>query len=307
MTVYAYRRPSGARNSPGDFEHQQEAIRAICKLQNLTISNGCWKEEVGPETEIATAYLLGEGGAKSGDVVVFATPSVLHPNPIRALDIASQLVGKGVRLVVASGPGGNLDLAGLRANLQPLEAQQKIIEDLKAQLAEAEQEHQKDFAEYQKALEAQTMKLLKDRGVTLAQLLKPSASLDTGESDIQRPDEGKRLRSLREGLGFSGEFAGKLLDPPIDKSAVSKIEAFGSGAARYEDYRSALLIEQGLKHAREIKRSQGIADAVKRPQKAEQVIKKAVADASAGVWQPEVEVDAKSVALARQRNLEERI
>ena len=102
------------------------------------------------------------------------------------IDIASQFLGKGVRLICANAPGGQLPLETIRASLEPLTALENEVEHLKAILAARDADHAKEFEEYQASLEAQMLDHLATRGITLGALLRPNTK--PGDNDaVKRP------------------------------------------------------------------------------------------------------------------------
>jgi hypothetical protein len=222
--VYVYRRGGSGQHA---LDEQAKACKMIATLKGLTITD--WKDEtVG---SLMIEHL--QNSMSDGSTLIFADPSTLHPRPSEGIKIASALLAKNVNLICASGPGGQYDLYGLRANLEPILALEKQVEDLKAELLAKDAEHQADFDAFQKALEKQMLEMLNKRGVTIAQLLRPAA-IDTS-SLVPRPDEGKKLRALRESLKFTQADVAAMLFPPADKNVVSRAETIGSAEARYED------------------------------------------------------------------------
>ncbi|MDR6634215.1 hypothetical protein J2X72_003015 [Phyllobacterium sp. 1468] len=243
--VYVYRRGGSGQHA---LDEQAKACKMIATLKGLTITD--WKDET-----VGTLMIEHlQNSMSDGSTLIFADPSTLHPRPSEGIKIASALLAKNVNLVCASGPGGQYDIYGLRANLQPIQSLEKQVFDLQAELLAQRAEFDADFETFSKALEAQMVKILNDRGIGITQLLRPANLEATGL--VANPFEGKKLRALRQSLGFTQSEVAALLDPPVDKSVVSKAEAAGSGESRYEDVLMALQVE-------EIRRSQAVKKALR--------------------------------------------
>ena len=252
MATYIYTRAETAHQT----DQQVKSCKAILSLHGLKADDGGIKQEIGHAAGSTVIDYLVEH-LKMGDTLAVSKPSVIHPDPLRLIEIAGRLYGKGINLLVADQPSGRLDLNVLRSLLEPLQAQKNRIEQLQDQLQQIELEHQKEFAEYQRGLEAQISAYLAARGITLAHLLKPAGPIE-GTSPVARPDQGRRVRELREQLHLSQTEAGALVDPALDKSAVSRIETQGSGAPRYADLSGALEVEVILKDIDAKKRAKGL-------------------------------------------------
>jgi transcriptional regulator with XRE-family HTH domain len=252
MSVYIYTRADSSHQT----DQQASACKAILNLHGLAVSKGGYRQEIGfANGDEVISRLIAHG---KGDTIAVASPSRLHPNPLRLIELASQALANGVNLLVADQPSGRLDLNLLRSLTEPLTAQQNRIEALQKELQEKDAEHQREYVEFQNALEAQVASYLAARGVTLAHLLKPQGPIE-GTSPVARPDEGRRVRELREQLHLSQTEAGALVNgPALDKSAVSRIETQGSGAPRYADLSSALEVEAILKSHEAKQRAKGI-------------------------------------------------
>lgn len=252
MSVFIYTRAETAHQT----ENQVKSAKAILALHGLKVDDGGIKQEIGHAAgSTVIEYLVDH--CKAGDTVAVTKPSVLYPEPLRLIEIAGQLYGKGINLLVADQPGGRLDLNVLRSIVEPLKAQQAKIDKLQDQLQQIELEHQKEFDEYQRGLEKQISAYLAARGITLSHLLRPAGPIE-GTSPVPRPDQGRRIRELREQLHLSQTDAGKLVDPPMDKSAVSRCETVGGAAPRYDDLSAAIEVEAILKSHEAKQKARGI-------------------------------------------------
>lgn len=252
MATYIYTRAETAHQT----DQQVKSCKAILSLHGLKADDGGIKQEIGHAAGSTVIDFLVDH-CRAGDTVAVTKPSVLYPEPLRLIEIAGQLYGKGINLLVADQPGGRLDLNVLRSIVEPLKAQQAKIDKLQDQLQQIELEHEKEFDEYQKGLEKQISAYLAARGITLSHLLRPAGPIE-GTSPVPRPDQGRRVRELREQLHLSQTEAGKLVDPVLDKSAVSRIETQGGGAPGYADLSSALEVEAILKSHEAKQRAKGI-------------------------------------------------
>lgn len=251
--VYGYLRSKGDKL---DIDAQTASIKLVLQLNGYAVGTGNWKSEVtyNGDTVIRDHLLK---NAKPGDVIAVAKPSCIHPEPLQLIDIASQFMAKGAVLLVASAPGGHLDLQVLRSLSEPLFAMQSRIDDLTRELQEQAAEHAAEFSQFQTALETQIASYLQERGVTLAHLLKPKGDIEGG-SPVARPDEGRKVRDLREKLHLSQSEAGALVEPSLDKAAVSRCESLGSAAPRYSEYSVALDVEYVLKNEEAKQRARGV-------------------------------------------------
>lgn len=251
MSTTAYSRQGGDHSNHA-LVQERSAMKMVATLLGLNIET--FVEEV-PGTDIAIKQLLSTSGP--GTTIVIATPSALSAKPNFMIDLASQFLAKGVRLVVADQPSHRFDIEGLRANLAPLNALQAKVEELEARLQEQEIEHNKEFSDYQAVLEKTLMDGLAARGVSLSHLLRPTSQIDTA-SVAPRPDQGRELKKWRDELGYSQDFAGQLVSPPLPKSAISKLEANGSSEPRYGEYQAELQVAYILKQTERKKLAQGI-------------------------------------------------
>lgn len=254
--IYGYIRSKGGMNDKIDTDGQTASIKMILQLHGHVVGAGNWKREVTYNGDtVIKDFLL--KNAKPGDVIAVAKPSCIHPDPSQLIEIAGQFLAKGINLLVADQPAGKLDLQVLRSLSEPLSAMQAHIDALQKELQEKAAEHQKEFSTFQKGLEKQVGKYLADRGITLAHLLKPERNIEGG-SPVPRPEQGSKVRELREKLHLNQSEAGALVTPPLDKAAVSRIESQGSGAPRYSDLSVALDIEYVLKNEEAKQRARGV-------------------------------------------------
>lgn len=262
-SVIAYRRPDGRGANNHSMQEMAETIRLIAKLQGLSISTSGWHDEQSADSTNTIDHLV--NATKPGDTIIIPSITAFSHMPSKAIEIASKFIAKGVRIVAADAPGGNLDLQGLRANLIPMAVLERKVEELQAELAAKDAEHEAEFDQFQAALEAKTIEFLGSRGITLTHLLRTTGDL-SNTSIVARPFEGKQLKQAREALGYTQAEIAAMLDPPVDKSVISKIEAEGSAHLRYEDYKTELMVaeilaEQAAKTSRQPKPAPAHMDA----------------------------------------------
>lgn len=277
--VYAYIRPQTERTPKSELTRQRAAINAIAGLLGLTISENGWGEEAFSSHDAVLQTFVQRLGLN--DVLIVSQPSTLSTRPMKLLEIAGILAGKGVRLVVADQPGGSLNLESFRASLEPLLALETENNALRAELTRKQAEHDAEFEIFAKQYEEQIMGALQKRGVRLGALLRPDNS--DIPAAIDRPDEGRKLKEIRERLGMSQEQAGKLVEPPLNKGTVSRIESTGSAAPSYAEYAAAIDTAGILAAAAERKRLKEIEAAPTRATEASRTLKKALDNETAAL------------------------
>jgi hypothetical protein len=229
----AYTRSS----STHDLEAQSKTIRLAASLYGHNIDNGGWKNEPLASSDNQITHLLET--ASPGTTLIIANPYVLSAKPSLALSKAREAIGRGINLVIASEAGGVPNLAALNAVLAPIEILEARIAELEGELSRKDSELAEEMDNFQRAIEEKTIELLAQRGITFGHLLRPTGKLEA-TSLVAKPNEGRALKALREDLKYSQADVGALVDPPVDKSVVSRAETNGSQEPRYMDILEAL-------------------------------------------------------------------
>ncbi|WP_457301572.1 hypothetical protein [Phyllobacterium sp. P5_D12] len=246
----AYTRSSAAH----EMENQSKTLRLAAQLYGHIIDR--WHNEPLSSNDNLIDHLLEV--TSPGTTLIIANPYVLSAKPSLALSKAREAIGKGLNLVIASEAGGVPNLASLTAVLAPIESLEARIAELEGELSRKDQELAEEMDAFQKAIEEQTVAALAARGISLGALLRqPTGTLKPGDT-VARPDQGRALKALRERLSFSQSDVSALLDPPVDKSVISRIEAEGSAHARYEDYELALQTETVRREQLDRKAKRGV-------------------------------------------------
>lgn len=225
MATYAFTRPLTYTGAQIEIDRQQQAARAIAGQFGLVIDSAQGGGYVTVQAHTDATGMLADLVVRLGvgDTLVVADIGALGPTPSAIIATASELVAKGVRLLVAE-LGGELNLPTLRTYakaFQPLE-----IELVKARtdLAKERAEHARELDDTMREYDRAVVETLMQRGISISMLAGGKSA-----ADIKRPSRGVELRELRQALGMTQEEAGKLLTPALSKPTVSRMETEGRG------------------------------------------------------------------------------
>jgi hypothetical protein len=221
-----------------DISHteQQISIKGLAAMLGLDTTSGS-KDIEWRQNEVAESLPGLLKRMQPGDTLLIASLAALSETPSQIMDFVHQILGKGLRLKIAEFGGQSVNLDMLQAVIGPALKLEGQVSDLQRQLKKQDQDHKAEFETAQVEYQDYILSMLSARGISFGQLLRPDK---TEVAEPARPDLGRELKVMREGLGISQEEAGKLVTPALGKGVVSKIESLGSAAPHYEQLRKAL-------------------------------------------------------------------
>ena len=237
----SYAKPESHHDAEASMVRQFSAIEAMAALCGIKSELESRRGQSAGDTAVFASILRQLG---AGDTLFVADISALGDGPTEVLRNASALVAKGVRVLVAS-LGGEVQLPTLRAYAGAFYSLETKLQKAEADLQKERKNHATELDEFCASYDRRVMEALAQRGITISQLTSGADPKTT----IKQPSKGAELRTLRESLGLTQDNAGKLLEPPLGKSDVSRLEGLGTGK-RIEELVGALEAQRYLRGKR---------------------------------------------------------